>query len=112
MIEDYMINEAENLNISQDELLMDPVKLMILIYVCNDDTIPNKHIEKCKINPSTGVINYRTDLEFYVQLHLYRFLNFAITSSFIAAYNPTTCVTQSNKCANLTTTLPISTTST
>ena len=81
------------MNISQDELLMDPVKLMILIYVCNDDSIPNKHIEKCKINPSTGVINYRTDLEFYVQLHLPRSPNFAITSFFIEAYSPTTYAT-------------------
>lgn len=45
---------------------MDPVKLMILIYVCNDDSVPSRHIERFKINPSTGVINYRTDLEFYV----------------------------------------------
>jgi hypothetical protein len=41
---------------------------MILIYVCKDDQIPRKHIYRCKINPSTGVINYRTDLEFYVPI--------------------------------------------
>lgn len=62
MIEDYMLKDDSSTISSQEELLMDPVKLMILIYVCNDDSIPNKHIERCKINPSTGVINYRTDL--------------------------------------------------
>ena len=41
---------------------------MILIYVCNDESIPAKYISKCKINPSTGVMNYRTDLEFYVSI--------------------------------------------
>lgn len=61
----------------QDKILYDPVKIMILIYVCNDDTIPAKHIAKCKINPSTGVTNYRTDLEFYVSLLLFRFLRSA-----------------------------------
>lgn len=43
---------------------------MILIYICNDDKIPLKHIENCKISPSTGILNYRTDLEFYVHLSL------------------------------------------
>lgn len=61
----------------QDKILYDPVKIMILIYVCNDDSIPAKHIAKCKINPSTGVTNYRTDLEFYVGLFLFRFLRSA-----------------------------------
>lgn len=63
----------------QDKILYDPVKIMILIYVCNDDNIPAKHIAKCKINPSSGVTNYRTDLEFYVGLFLFRFLRSAIS---------------------------------
>jgi hypothetical protein len=70
------------LQIIQDKILYDPVKIMILIYVCNDDTIPAKHISKCKINPSTGVTNYRTDLEFYVGLILSRFLRSATSSYF------------------------------
>jgi len=43
-------------------MLFDPIKLMVLIYVGSDDSVPLKHIRKCKINPSTGIINYRTDL--------------------------------------------------
>ena len=46
--------------------MWDPIKLMILIHVSSDDSVPSKQIERCKINPSTGIINYRTDLEFYV----------------------------------------------
>ena len=63
-------------------VLYDPIKLMILIHVSSDDSVPSKHIERCKINPSTGIINYRTDLEFYVRQSLYRFLKCAITLYF------------------------------
>jgi hypothetical protein len=72
---------------------------MILIYVCNDDSLPAKHIARCKINPSTGVINYRTDLEFYVPLPRARSRRFATSSSSTATSRATTCGKQSSRSA-------------
>ena len=46
--------------------MYDPIKLMILIYLCEDTEIPKRHLWKCRVNPSTDVDTYRTDLEFYV----------------------------------------------
>lgn len=86
--------------LTQDKILYDPVKLMILIYVCNDDSLPQKHVSKCKISPSTGVINYRTDLEFYVFVYLSRYLKCATTLSSIGTQNLTICFGQWSKSAS------------
>ena len=98
--------------ITQDKILIDPVKLMILIYVCNDDSIPAKHVSKCKISPSTGVFSYRTDLEFYVLCHPSRSRKSATSSSSIATSRTTTSERQCSKSASSTSTSPTSTTST
>ena len=50
----------------QEETLYDPIKLMILIYLCEDDNIPQNFINRCRLNPNVGIDTYRTDLEFYV----------------------------------------------
>ena len=64
---------------------------MILIYICNNDKVPQKHIENCKINPSAGVINYRTDLEFYVLPTPPRSPRYATTLSSTAVWSTTIC---------------------
>lgn len=42
--------------------MYDPIKLMILIYLCADEEIPKKHLEKCRVNPNLIIDAYRTDL--------------------------------------------------
>lgn len=96
-------------SLTQDKILYDPVKLMILIYVCNDDSLPEKHISKCKINPSTGVINYRTDLEFYVISFSSRSLKCATILCSIGISNPTICSEPWSKSASSTFTTHICT---
>ncbi len=59
MIKSYIINEEE-------ESLYDPIKLLILIYLWQDDAIPQKHINRCRLNANINSETYRTDLEFYI----------------------------------------------
>ena len=62
--------------------MYDPIKLMILIYLCEDVEIPKRHLRKCRVNPSIDIESYRTDLEFYVLPLQFRFPSSATISYF------------------------------
>lgn len=63
---------------------------MILIYLCLDETIPKKFINRCQLNPDHSTETYRTDLQFYVPNGSPRFPRFATTWSFTTTSSPTT----------------------
>ena len=68
MIRNYVIDEHVHIPIIQEITMYDPIKLMILIYLCEDTDIPKRHLWKCRVNPNLGVDSYRSDLEFYVSI--------------------------------------------
>jgi hypothetical protein len=55
---------------------------MILIYLCLDERIPKKFVNRCQINPDHSTDTYRTDLQFYVMNYLFRSPKSVIISSF------------------------------
>jgi hypothetical protein len=65
------------LTTTQDDGIEDSIKLMILIYLCLDESIPKKFIHRCQINPDHATESYRTDLQFYVHILECRYLNCA-----------------------------------
>ena len=72
--------------------MYDPIKLMILIYLCADEQIPRKHLEKCRVNPNLAHDSYRTDLEFYVKPSLFRSRKCATILFSITTLNITICL--------------------
>lgn len=63
MIKNFVLNEDVLFYwYKQEDTLFDPIKLMILIYLCHDEVITKSHIDRCRINPSSEVDSYRTDL--------------------------------------------------
>ena len=63
---------------TEEEGIEDSIKLMILIYLCLDESIPKKFINRCQINPDHASDSYRTDIQFYVIILVVRFLSYAI----------------------------------
>jgi hypothetical protein len=62
----------------QEDTIEDSIKLMILIYLCLDENIPKKFINRCQINPDHSTDTYRTDLQFYVISLIFRSLKYVI----------------------------------
>ena len=62
MIKNFVLHEDVHFSQFKEDTLFDPIKLMILIYLCEDERITKSHIERCRINPSSEVDSYRTDL--------------------------------------------------
>lgn len=51
----------------QSDKVEDSIKLMILIHLSLDESVPERFINRCQINPSQSTSHYRTDLQFYVR---------------------------------------------
>lgn len=62
MIKNFVMSEDVINQLIQDDTLFDPIKLMILIYLCEDPGVTRSHIERCRINPPSEIDSYRTDL--------------------------------------------------
>lgn len=69
--------------------MYDPIKLMILIYLCEDTEIPKRHLWKCRVNPSSSVDTYRSDLEFYVRFIIIQIPQLCNYIVFHSDLNPT-----------------------
>lgn len=73
MIKNYVLDKNVILTliykINTNSDLFDPLKLMIIIYLCEDKDIPHKLIQRCRLNPDLSLkYKNRIDIEFYVNI--------------------------------------------
>jgi hypothetical protein len=53
---------------SKSDKVEDSIKLMILIHLSLDESVPERFINRCQLTPDHSTEHYRTDLQFYVRL--------------------------------------------
>lgn len=73
MIRNFVIESTVTLILTQidDTELFETLKVMIIIYLCEDKNIPHRLIQRCRINPILGFgTRNRGDIEFYVSVHV------------------------------------------